>query len=143
MINPLVPGPHWRTEQTIRVPYRLEQHEEEQKQEEAALPLERPLQHDPYWNRRFWSVQHVNDCITGKTFHWFWSPMSEVFSLAQLMFLILPVAVYMNDRGTNLSFRGLILLAVSTQLLASLSKFLWVWYNNWRFSRTPYRIIRH
>ena len=63
----------------MRVPYRIERHEEEQAIGELSNPNVR-WYHDPYWRTRVFSIQHIRDCQEGKQFSWSWTPMSEVFS---------------------------------------------------------------
>lgn len=139
--NPLIPGPHQTTQQVVRVPYQQEQYQEQQKQTEPVLSRETPKPHDPYWNTRIFSVQHIRDCQEGKQFSWLWTPVSELFTLSQVMFVILPVAAYANSHGSNLGIRGLILLSLSLQLALSGGRKALVWYQDWRFSRIPYRVI--
>lgn len=143
MNNPLLPGPHQLTQQVIRVPYRVEQHQEEQKQDEELLPKEHPKPHDPYWRTRMFSIQHIRDCQEGKQFSWLWTPMTEVFNLAQVMFFILPFAAYFNDRGNYMDLRGLVFMCLSLQMLLAGAKYALRWYHDWRFKHIKYRIVRH
>ena len=96
------------------------------------------FRHDPLWNRRFWSIQHVHDCIEGKTFHWFWSPMAEVFSLSQILFMIGPFAMYLNADG-HLSILQLTLWVLIFKCFIVAAKHALEWYHNWRFIRV-YRL---
>ncbi len=126
----------------ILAPYRVEQHQEEQRVAESGPPRERVPVHDPYWNRRFWSIQHVHDCIEGKAFHWFWSPMKEVFDLSQAMFMLTPVAVYMQGRGAHVGIRGLVIMVLSLKVLITACKFILEWFHNYRFRHIKYRVVR-
>jgi hypothetical protein len=142
MIDPIVPAVHWRVKQETNAPYRIEQHEEEQAVGELSNPNLR-WYHDPLWRTRFLSITHIRECQEGKQFSWFWTPMSEVFNLSQVMFLILPFAAAAKSGGGDISMRGLILTAMSLMMLMSAAKYILRWYHEWRFRHIPYTIIRH
>ena len=129
--TPLIPGPRQEVQELVRSHIRQEQVEEEQAQPDLGQQNAR-FKHDPLWNRRFWSIQHVHDCIEGKTFHWFWSPMAEIFDLAQIMFMLTPVLMYLKGGGT-LSIRDLILWVLLFKCLIIAARRTLEWYHNWSF----------
>ena len=115
----------------VRVGIRQEQIEEERTQESHG-ELNARFNHDPLWNRRFWSIQHVHDCIEGKAFHWFWSPMKEVFSLSQIMFMLLPVITYFKSGG-YLSVWQIVWWVLAFKCFIVGARYALEWYHNWRF----------
>lgn len=126
--------PFWRTEVAVKAPYRVEQHEQEQAGPELT-ELNARFSHDPYWNRRFFSIQHVHDVIEGKTFHWFWSPMKELFDLSQLVFIMLPVMAYVKTTGGHGSIWTLVflILALKCALIGFKNSLELVYW--WRFEQ--------
>ena len=115
----------------VKAGTRQEQIEEERAQD-SSDELNAKFNHDPLWDRRFWSIQHVRDCIDGKTFHWFWSPMKEVFELSQIMFMLLPIMAYVKGGG-SISVWGIVWWILAFKCLVIGARHTIEWYHNWRF----------
>lgn len=102
---------------------------EEERTQENLDKLNARFSHDPFWRSRFWSIQHVHDCIEGKAFHWFWSPMKEVFSLSQIMFMLIPMLAYFH----SLSVWQMVWWVLVFKCITAGAKPTIEWYHNWRF----------
>jgi hypothetical protein len=129
--SPIIPGPRKEVREIVPFAIRQEQIEKEQKDDWRPPYIER-MHHDPLWQTRFWSIQHVHDVIEGNTFHWFWSPMKEVFSLSQIMFMLMPFIIYLKSGG-NLSISQIILWVLTFKCLVAAIRYGLEAFHEWHF----------
>ncbi len=122
-------------EELVRSQIRQEQVQREESEQDLSR-LNTHFKHDPFWRTRFWSIQHVHDVAYGKTWHWFWTPMKEIYLIAQIMFIALPVAAYGNAAlGLTINLVSLLTSVAALRCIIYGYKHFIEWTYWWRFKR--------